>query len=252
MSLLNTADRIYLGNQAASAVYAGATKVWPPWVPTNLSGLKVWLDASQIKLADGATVSPWPNLAQPGAPGNIVVDANQPFPPVLRANAKNGKAAVRFTSQQGRMRMTSNGVGVNWTLAYVGRMWGASNVGRVVNGIYAPNNILIGYWNGFEDVFYDNGFPASNDPRKPVTTNWKLYSADSIPGLDRIFINGVSTCQITTGQGFGGTLAISGYDPSSSAETCDCEVAEVCVYDRRLTGPERQQLEGYLRTKWGM
>jgi hypothetical protein len=32
MTLLNTANRIYLGNAIASAVYAEAVRVWPPSV----------------------------------------------------------------------------------------------------------------------------------------------------------------------------------------------------------------------------
>src|SRR5262245_15516873 len=53
MTLLNDADKIYLGNNLADRVYVGATKIWPPdWTPAVLGAdLLIWYDA-----ADAATI----------------------------------------------------------------------------------------------------------------------------------------------------------------------------------------------------
>ena len=72
---------------------------------------------------------------------------------------------------------------------------------------------------------YDNGF-ASN-VYAPWTTDWKLYSGDGVTGLSRIFSDGVLLGSGSTAQGWGGTFNISGY--AGTEETCDCEVAEVCL-----------------------
>lgn len=243
--------RVYRGTQPVPGLIKGV-EVWPPpagepaaFEPDDLSGLAIWLDASQLGLADGAAVDPWPNLANASVPGAML---GTPAPKV-RTNAKNGLPVVRFTANEGRVRIASGtGFDDDWTLAYVAHMVGPT-YGRVLNGIYSPNNILWGWWNGYQDVAYDNGFMTPN-MQTAWTTDWKLYSADGTTGLSRLFGDGASLGTTTTSQGFGGTLAISGYDPSTAAETCDCEVAEVCIYNRKLSDADRAVVEDYLREKW--
>ena len=212
--------------------------------PDEISGLAVWLDASQLILSDGAPVNSWPNLK--GGPDAPMVGSPAP---VFKTNVTPSKLpTVRFTTSEARLRMTGTGVDDDFTLVYVTRVWGATN-GRIVGGIYSPNNILFGNWTAYENVAYDNGFAVPNT-QTPFTNSWKMYSADGAPGIDRFFSYGAELGTISTAQGFGGTLAISGYDPSTAAETCDCEVAEVVIYDRKLSDAERQQVENYLNAKW--
>jgi hypothetical protein len=249
--LLSDAKDVRVGTVQAKAVYAGDKKIWPSvpaFSPPDLTGLAIWFDASQLPGAAGSTVDPWPNLAAGGVPGTMVTDGSLPMPKISTAQ-KNGLKLVRFTVSEGRLRMNGTGVDDDFTLVYVARM--LSNSCRIVNGIYAPNNILFGFWNGYEDVFYDNGF-STPDTKVPWTSNWKLYSALGQPGQDDLYANGVLLAYIMTAQGFGGTFAISGYDPTSSAETCDCEVAEVVLYNRKLVDADRQTVEAYLRGKWGL
>lgn len=146
--------------------------------------------------------------------------------------------------------MTSTGVTTNWTLVYVARQWGLVP-GRIVTGIYTPANILVGWWTSQQDVAYDNGFMSPNT-QQPWTTNWKMYSADGIVTntLTRFFGDGTLLGTTPTAQGWSGTFGISGYDPSGTQETCDCEVAEIAFYNRRLTGLERLDVENYMRQKW--
>ena len=215
-------------------------------IPTDISGCVLWFDASQLGLADGAPVSPWPNLATPAMPGTMV---GSPAP-VIRTNALNGLPVVRFTHDLGRMRMSSTGIGLDWTIAYVARQWGTVP-GRIVTGIYTPANILVGWWTSQQDVAYDEGFMTPNT-QTAWTTDWKLYSADGITSgpLTRFFGNGVLLGTASTSQGWKGTFGISGYDATGVQETCDCEVAEIAFYNRRLFGGERTGIDNYLRQKW--
>ena len=247
MTAINEADKLYLGAESVDRVYLGGDLVWEPTVavfaPDDLEGLAVWLDASQLGLGDGAAVSPWPNLGG-GADAPML---GSPAPKV-RAGALNGLPVVRFTVSEGRVRMVGTGITTSWTLVYVGRMAGP-NPGRIVNAIYPTGgNLLVGWWNGNQDVMYDNGF-ASNT-YVPWTTSWKLYAGDGQGSTSRLFSDGELLGTVGTAQGWGGTLSISGYDPTTAAETCDCEVAEVCLYDRKLSAGERSQVENYLREKW--
>lgn len=220
-----------------------------PFSPSSLSGLAVWLDASQLGLADGVDVTAWPNLGSGGAPNLVGVAPNDLYPTMRASGSLYGKPVVRFTHDQRRLRMTGTGVDKDFTLVYVARIWGAVN-GRVLTGIYTPNNILFGWWTSYQDVHYDAGFGVPNT-QAPFTNDWKMYSADGISGVNsRFFSDGTLLSTATTAAGFGGTLGLSGYDAASTAETCDCEVAEVVVYNRTLSTVERQQVESYLRNKW--
>ena len=250
MPLLNTLDKIYRGSTAIDKAYYAGQQVWPPpappsgFTPDQLTGLAVWFDAAHY------TPGSWPNQAAGGAVSVVQGTPN----PAVSTNQLNGLPLVRFSGNEGRVRITSgSGVNQEWTIAYVARMLGPIT-GRIVNGIYPPNNLLVGWWNGNQDVMYDAGF--ANNGYTGWTNAWKTYSADgtaAAPGggqASRLFSDGVLLGTLTSGQGFGGTLAVSGYANPSAEESCDCEVAEVVQYNRRLTDAERQQVEGYLHDKW--
>jgi hypothetical protein len=245
MPLLNTADKVYLGTTPVDAMYLGTEKVWPSFAPTQLSGLAFWLDAADY------TPGVWPNRAAGGQQPGFVGTPNPVVSPVL----KNGLPVVRFTVSEGRLRIQSGlGVDQDYTLTYLARIWGTTN-GRILNAVYPPNNLLFGWWTSYEEVFYGNGF-GSPDTRRPFTTNWQMIGGDSATGSDvkRMYANGVHVTDVTSSPpvNWGGTLAISGYDPTTSAETCDCEIAEVLLYNRKLPDTERVQVEDYLREKWGL
>jgi hypothetical protein len=252
-------NRLYLGTQVIDRAYMGSVKVWEGWTPKSVSGLKIWLDASQLALADGAAVSPWPNLAVGGAVGTMV---GTPVPKIS-TNKLKGQRLVRFTVSEGRLRITGSGCNLDFTLAYISRMLG--NAGRIVCAAYPDPNFLIGWWNGFMDVGYSStGAFFLPDGRKAwdsegTPSPWILYSGDSqaSPWAPRMFRNGVlmstggpGTPGINDGWGVSGTFNISGYHSADSTETCDCEIAEVILYNRKISDSDRQAVENYLRNKW--
>lgn len=260
MTLLNEADAIYLGDTAADRVYLGSTLVWEPEAvsvgPPVTSGLNVWLDASQLALADGAAVSPWPDLSGGGRDGAIV---GSPAP-VLRANALNGKPVVRMKPNEGRVRGNTGLVGslpgYNFSLFYVGRMVGPT-VGRIFSALYPATNFLTGFHSSGVDIAFDGTFigsPAGYPGGLP--TPWKQYGHtglhDGATYTSYFYVNG---SLVGTAAGPGGLQSgwnLSGYEATGVSETCDGEVAEMLIYNRKLTDPERISVEGYLRTKWGL
>lgn len=253
----------YHGGTLATGLYSGSTKNWPlKFSPDALPGLVAWLDGSQLFGVPGAAVNPWPNLAG-GPPGSMVDDAGFTRWPKVSANTLNGHPLVRFTVSEGRLRMTGLDVELEFTLVYLARMApGGYNAGRMVTSTYPPTNFLVGYWNGFEDVAYStSGAFWTPDNRPNATTNWKLYSSDGGPAASwnpRLFKNGVllSSSSATIGNrgqdGWLGTLNLSGYDAASSAETCDFEMAELILYNRKLPDTDRAKVEQYMKSKWGV
>lgn len=245
--VLNTASRVYLGDGRATRAYLGTTRVFD-FNPTSIAGCMLWLDASKLKLANGATVTSWPNL---GSAPNPTVSGSTTF----RTNSLNSLPVVRLARGSGRIRWYSGtGVDKDWTLVYVGRRWQVTS-GRVITASLAAANLLVGFWsNAMEQCYVEGWVTPSGSPS--TTIAWKLYSADSSSTAPaRFFFNGslVASGAATPAKGWGGTLYISGYsddaNPGTSEES-DCEIAELVMYNRKLSDTERPQVENYLRQKW--
>jgi hypothetical protein len=260
MTVLNTANKLFIGSTPVSAAYAGANKVFPSgFNPASVVGLTVWLDASQLALADGAAVSPWTDLSGRNNHGTIV---GTPAPKV-RTNALNGNRVVRFTMNEGRVRgncdMTWSGLpapAYNYTLVYVTRQWGG-NVGRVFSGLYPGTNFLVGFHSSGQDTAYDGStFLVPATAWGAVPTPWKLYGMTGFNtgsgGNDKFYSNGVVLGTGGGGTGLQANYNLSGYEATGTAETCDCEVAEMLLYHHELTNADRVAVEGYLRGKWGL
>lgn len=260
MTLLKDATRLYLGVQPVGAVYSGAAKAWPlAFDPHSLGGLTVWLDASQLALADGAAISPWPDLSGAGNHGTITGTP----PPTLRTNALNSKAVARFRPNEGMLRGNS-GIGssglpapyYNYTIVYVTRTVGPT-VGRAFSGLYPWTNFLVGFHSSGMDTAYDgSGFLVPASAYGALPTAWKLYgmtgSNGGSGGTDVFYSNGAALGSAGGGTGLQDRYNLSGYDATGTMESCDFEVAELLIYNRPLADAERQQVEAYLRDKWGL
>jgi hypothetical protein len=218
--------------------------------PKSITGLAVWLDASQLGLADGAAVSSWPNLngANPTVIGTPVM--------TLKAGASpNGKPAVRFSANQGALRGAWATNPDAYTIMYVVRRWGAGT-GRAFTAQYPPSNFIVGFHSSGQNLAYNNGvfiYGANNTWPSTPPDPWKLYGADSTVGTDfRFFIDGVyNGGNAGSPGGLTGGWALSGYaDASDPTETMDCDIGELVIYDHRLTLLERTQVENYLLSKW--
>lgn len=248
MTALNYADKVMYGGKAASAAYLGAIKIFPTFKPTDIAGCAIWMDASKLRLANGAAVSAWPNLGSGSQP---TITAGATF----RTNALyNVMPCVRMTQGSGKMRWYSGtGVDKDWTLIYLARRWQLRN-GRIITGFASTSNMLVGFWNAYNDQCYLEGWITPQATAQ--TTQWKIYSADSTsaaPG--RFFSNGVllGTGTATPSKGWGGAFCINGSTDDAdiaASEQADCEICEVVLYNRKISDAERQQVEAYLRYKW--
>lgn len=253
MPLLNDADVLYLGIRPVDAVYLDGAKVWPSkFDPNVIAGLDLWLDASALTATPGQAITAWPDLSGNHRTLNIYGSPAFTISPILR----NGLKVVRFATNAARLRAVGIAADKDYTLAYVARMWG-STAGRVISGSYPPSNILFGWWGGFEDKGYAGGWLLP-DNSITMTTNWKLYSADAsaLPEYKpTLYSNGLYATGNDTNNhtdGWINALNLSGYDATEVHESCDCEVAELLLYSRKLPDADRQTVEDYLRGKWGM
>lgn len=239
--LLNEASKVRLGSEVVDRIYHGSTRLWPEFLLTDIPGLVSWHDASQLALADGAAVSPWPNLVAGGSSGVI---SGSPAP-TKRDAQRNGLPVVRFINGQGIVSVTSgSGIAAEYTCFVVAHLTGTAN-SRVFGS--ASLNFLIGWWGGYMDCFHLDGWSTPN-PSPAATTAWKMYSFDGTATVGcRFFSNGTLLSTLTGTKNFSGTYSIGG----SLGENSACEVAEVIWYNNKISDANRQKVEAYLRTKWG-
>lgn len=247
MTVLNHADSLFVGTARADAVYAGDTKVWPAWSPKALPGLVSWLDAADY------TPGAWPNRGS-GAAVRIVGTPAM----TVAATPLNGKPVVRFTTSEGRVRADWPYPVDDFTLIYLTR-WVGPGMGRDWTVCYPPSNLLVGMHTTSFDAMYVNGGwvygPRGGGYWPTPPSPWRMYGADSdsTGGGIGFFIDGVLMGARGTpgpGMGLSNGWGLSGYDQDLSQETMDIEVAELLLWNRRLTDPERKQAEDYLTTKW--
>ena len=244
--LLSDAKAVYAGNVPAKAVYAGDQKIWPVWSPGSLPGLVTWLDANDY------SPGVWPNRAS----GPAVTFVGSPHP-ALSATAQYGMKPVRFTVSEGRVRSTWPYPVDDWTLLYVMRFIGP-NPGRAWTVCYPPSNLLVGmHTSGFDMAYFNGSFLYGSHgggywPSTPSA--WRIFEGDSDSAGNGcgFYIDGSSRGRYNAGLGQGliNGWGLSGYDPATAAETCDIEVAELVLYNRRLSDVDRKQVEDYLKNKW--
>lgn len=258
MVLLNDADAVYLGDLVADKIYLGTSLVWeptvtgPPGIPVT-DGLAVWIDASQLGLADGAPVSPWPNLVAGGAHGLVAGGA---VPPKFRLNGRNGLPVVHVNALEGRFVWNgTTGVTSPYTLVFVAAKTDLRvSVARLVGATYPPQNLLVGFYSSFDQAYVGYFIGA---PRPAVANEWNMYSMDnaSLGGASRFWNNGVPLPGGGGGESnWGNSLVLGGYEPTAAydAQCPDADYGELALYNRKLSDAERQQVEAYMRTKWGL
>ena len=221
-----------------------------PWTPTLVPGLEIWLDAAQLALADGASISTWTNL---GSGSSLTIAA----PPLtFKAGIVNGHGAVRFSGSSGSAYVRGvTTVTKDFTVAYVARRWGPI-VGRIFMGPTPPVNVAIGSHGVGRYSCYDGGWLTFGTPWEDAASippQFDLFSYDSaaVSG-SRFFVYGDEKASNPSNEGLGNTWGISGYEATSPSELMDCDVGEVLLYDHQLTDADRQSCEGYLAWKWGV
>lgn len=229
------------------------------FAPTDLSGLTLWLDATNAgTTTDGATVAPWPDRS--GGGHNAAANANGG---VYKANIRNSKGVIRLTAASTQGYLTSA-----WSV-----LAGAGGEVSIITAlsIAVPTNGTHGYDNaGITDpggflglVFKDDGAGNPN----PLVYNWD--GNEDFFGLTTLDANVWAQVYMRKGGGNASIRQDGGSaTTSSTGDTSDLtgavaigrnaaaymtvDIGDILIYNRDLTDPERVQLQDYLRTKWSL
>jgi len=233
--------------------------------PGNLSGLSLWLKADAGVTLSGSNVTAW---ADQSGNGNNA-SANSGEEPTFASSFSNSKPAIEFSGISQVMQIAdANSLDVLATSSFIVLKYLGQGTG---------NNIVY-----FKNA--DNGSPA--DPAmyglvaktavggvvsfSQNVGGWSDYPTeiditDSVPKILSMTYNGTDQNIYSNGDfqntfNIGGNIAtstglfqIGGYNQSFNAsEYFYGQIAEIIMYNRAVTTPERQQVEAYLNTKYAI
>ncbi|MBT5380904.1 MAG: DUF5011 domain-containing protein [Opitutae bacterium] len=168
--------------------------------------------------------------------------------PIYIANGINGHPVVHFDGNDSIA--VTRAIDNRYTILTVSRMEGTQNYRLLTS---KNQNWLMGYWNGYEDVFHTSGW--ATDQKNLATANPHLYTVTNngkVMADARLFSNGVDVTDYPLRQrGYVGYFQMGGYY-SDNSEASIGDVAEVIAYERLLTDGERRAVEAYLLGKYGL
>lgn len=253
MTVLNEADKLYLGNQIVDTVYADEKKVWPAWAPIDIPELAAWIDADQDTFADGQQIDTYVEHSS----GKWVFNSFSPGKgPVFRIGEDKPYLEFPSYSEGGLVSATPwNSGPLGLTFMFVGQIYGGSYPMMMVWGPTA-NGIEMRHDGSAQQVvicYTTMGIYFSH----PVTSGGlvdALYAlrVDSIAGHTDIWTN---TNKFTDHRAprpmpnIDQTLWIGrrqeGYPFIG-------RVYEALAFAGPISDADQQKLESYLRGKWGL
>jgi hypothetical protein len=237
----------------------------PASQPSDISGLSLWLKADAGVTLSGSNVTAW---ADQSGNGRSVAVVNSPS---LTANSINGKPTIDFNgSTQYVDALTPAFVGNNnfsviWVFKYVGDSatedGNSSNVAflsdtgidqglfhYVKNGSKFPASYPLYQIQEWVPYDYDSGF---------TYTDGSNYILEFVSNQSSGFYSVLRNTELEGSEAIGATadsdvigIRIAGQQVPERYG--NIKMAEIFVYNRVLTTPERQQVEGYLNAKYAI
>jgi hypothetical protein len=190
-----------------------------------------------------------------------------PFP-AISTNTLNGLKVVRFKANEGRVRGNTGlsfssqpaPKGSNFTTFYVGRYIGPG-AGYGMGGEY-PNS---SFYHGITPSGDEGASLGTTSAAYTFTPTWwrqwcftashngSVFNAQQfIDGAVFGYVTNTTNSSFIAQGSLNDRYAISGFYDTTATQTCDCEIAEVLIYNRKLTDVERIQVQDYLNKKWGI
>lgn len=227
----------------------------PPFSPTDIAGLQLWLKADAGVTLNGSTVSQWDNQAPTGSSYDAV-QINAVNQPTYVINALNGKPVLRFNNGQylqGNIVQTS----YNISIFCVAKISSYDNNDRIYvlkeNGLFDWISGPILYLNSGIVGYYAKSHHVCNAANS-INNDFRTYEyIDVDSGITaKSYLNGdyvqsgiyenmYKSDSYTIGAGDDGVVR---YFFSGDF------VEFIVYYGVALSDTQRQQVEQYLRTKY--
>jgi len=214
------------------------------FAPTDISGLQLWLDASDastITESSGA-VSQWDDKS---GNANHVTQGTAALQPTTGTRTQNSLNVLDFDGSDFLRNGAIGPFSQPNTVFVVGKADATATTQAFVHGDNFANDNAIGLTSSNFFMFADSAlFGGASD------TSTHIFIAEFNSTSSELFIDGVSSATGDAGSGSANDFRVGArYD---GAEALDGFVAEVLVYDSALSTADREAVEAYLADKWGI
>jgi hypothetical protein len=242
-------------------VEAYLVRKWEPLPsPLSAAGCVFWLDAgdrSTLTLSASNTVTAWTEKS--GA--NRTVTTNSAG--VYNATAMNGRPGVTFSSGSYMTSSTAATLGNNYTVFVV---FNATSPGPVSLNVpifvgSSASGLWLTYRGDFQVYQYrrEGGSHITNSTYTTINIPVIMtgFASSSIP-QQTVFLNGYSGDLVSSAAASNvgaTTIYIPGGEPywgGPANGMFNGVISEVLIFSNALTTTQRQTIEGYLSTKWGI
>lgn len=226
------------------------------FVPTDIAGLQLWLDASLIVgLADSDPVSTWADASGNGRDATAV-DATRP---IYKTGIINGKPVVRFDGTDDFMDLGDN-VGddkATYTLVVVARRTTYTAQQPWLSNRHLANSETDTYYGiagtGEQFVYQDSAVPPPIVGASALT-NGNAYALMLVvtPAARQLYLAGAANGDDAATNT--ATKIFSGYigKDTGTGDFLNGDIAELLTYDAALDVSQRAALFAYTLGKWGV
>jgi hypothetical protein len=224
------------------------------FAPTNYSGLKLWLDASDTSTItlNGSDVSQWDDKSGTGNHATQGTAANQPE---YVTSAQNGLNGVRFDGVAEHMVTTNTLTTTDETVVIVANYDSGATGDRSPLGADIQGYSLRDRGGTMEWIV--TGFTEGVDALRNTTPDWGT-TATVVTGFrsqtDNIMTLRKDGTQSETTTHTGGNLSgvkMTIGTRSAALELWQGDILEIVQYSTRLTLAQILVLESYMSAKWG-
>jgi len=226
--------------------------------PLSIPGCFLWLDSADTAsvVLSGSNITQWNDKSNSG----YNFTSTSGYYPAFGTMA-NGKTAINFNGSK-RMTNYSMLMPTNYSIFAIGyRPTGQANdYSRMINGTNGTTDTFLLFGSGSSGTnfaaFTGNGTNAWNDvadasPACNVNSLCLMEMTNNNSSLTTYF-NG-SQLNTKTGTTFPyNGLALGAFTASGGGQYWNGYIAEILMFNSVLSGTQRQQIEGYLTSKWGI
>jgi hypothetical protein len=222
--------------------------------PTSIGGLKLWLKADALALADGTAVSSWTDSSGLGNNATQGTGANQP---IFKTSILNSLPIIRFDGTNSFLTHALS-VSADCTIFLVMKRTGGPNTYQVPFVAIPPSTsyhpIVVAHGTAGTDLWGTNN-GASTEVYGSAATTFKVFTMRLASNVVSLFGNGATENAGTSLVGYySGDATDRRFVGSTSgaANRFGGDIAEIIVYDSALSTTNQQNVERYLGQRWGI